>query len=89
MRTTLLDAPAKLELVHGGANRLGGLGHEGPALVNPLERFRHRLIEVRDKCQDLGFQIFDGGNVATFEQFPDQDLNQISIWFIQDACLGV
>lgn len=43
------------------------------ALIGPFERFRHRTIEVVDKCQDFLFEIFYGGKVATFEQFTHQD----------------
>jgi len=43
------------------------------ALIGPFERFRHRAIEIFDKCQHFGFQFFDGGEITSFEQFTDQD----------------
>ncbi len=43
------------------------------ALVSPLEGFCHRAVVILDKSQDLAFQVFDGFEIASFDDFTNQD----------------
>src|SRR3989304_3020059 len=43
------------------------------ALVSPLERFSHGTVVVFDESQDLAFQVIHGNEVATFDDFSNQN----------------
>ena len=42
-------------------------------MISPLERFCHSAIVVFDKSQNLALQVIDGNEVATFDDFSNQD----------------
>jgi hypothetical protein len=42
-------------------------------LISPFERFRHGAVVVLDKSQDLAFQVVGGNEVATLDNFSNQD----------------
>ena len=46
---------------------------ESFALVRPFKGLCHCAIVVLDKRQNLGDQVFDGGEVSALEQFACQD----------------
>ena len=52
---------------------MGKLCIERLTLVSPLERFRHRTVVIFDKSQNLAFQVVSGNEVATLDDFSDQD----------------
>jgi hypothetical protein len=39
----------------------------------PLERFRHRPIEVMNKCENLLLQVLNGGEVSSTDESANQD----------------
>ena len=42
-------------------------------MISPFERFRHGAVVVLDKSQDLAFQVVGGNEVATLDDFSNQD----------------
>jgi hypothetical protein len=63
--------------------------HQRLALHGPAKGLGHQGIEVGDEVFDPLLKMLLGREIAAAEQLADQDRKQISIWLIQEACLGV